>query len=56
MDTSGMRFFAHGEHVTRAGRAGTVKDVMGLEVNIIWDDDASREWVSIAELHAAEPG
>jgi hypothetical protein len=54
MDTSGMRFFAHGEHVSRTadGRGGTVKDVSGLEVNVIWDDDGSREWVCITDLTA----
>jgi hypothetical protein len=52
-----MRFFTHGEQVTRAadGRPGVVKDICGLEVNLIWADDASREWVSIADLEPAEP-
>jgi hypothetical protein len=56
VDTSGVRFFAHGERVARGARRGVVKDVCGLDVNIIWDDDASREWVPVAELHPAESG
>jgi hypothetical protein len=51
-----MRFYAHGERVTRTadGRPGVVKDITGLEVNLIWDDDGSREWVPVADLQPAD--
>ena len=52
-----MRFYAHGDPVVRAsdGRAGSVKDIEGVRVNIIWADDGSREWVPADELDPGGP-
>jgi hypothetical protein len=50
-----MRFYPHGERVERAdgSRRGVVKDIEGVQVNIIWDDDGTREWVHVDDLRPA---
>jgi len=61
VDTAGMRFFEHDERVRRTadGRTGTVKDVMGHEVSVIWDGAVRKhlatDWVPVTELEPAEP-
>jgi hypothetical protein len=60
VDTSGMTFFPHDARVRRTadGRTGTVKDVMGHEVSVIWDGAAQRhlatDWVAVTELEPAD--
>jgi len=44
------RYFRHKERVTRDGRAGVVKDIEGVYVNVIWDADQTRDWVHVEDL------
>jgi hypothetical protein len=46
------RYFQHRDQVVRVadGRTGVVKDVEGLTVNVVWDDDDTRDWQNIEDL------
>lgn len=48
------QFIQHLTRVTRIGdgRVGLVKDIEGLRVNVIWDDDSTREWQYVGDLRS----